>query len=106
VTDDVIGKLEDFAITSNRYKSLTVFQWYASDSCRQITIEDDKGYTVTLNGVQNGVAIKQWKEPEWKNTSCTSLPCTVTAPGKDYYLIKIKTDAGAVPSGYLKATCF
>jgi len=106
-SNDVTGKIGDFAITSNSYKSLTLFQWYASDSCRQITIEDDMGYAVTLNGVQNGVAIKQWEEPKWENASyCTSLPCTVTAPGKDYYLIKIKTDAGAVPNGYLKATCF
>ncbi len=104
-----VGKTQDWAITYNSHKSLTVFQWYASDSCSRVSIGDDGGNAVMLNGAENEVAIKLWDADDsgWTKTSCNSLPCPVTAPGKGYYyLIKIKTDAGAVQSGYLKATCF
>lgn len=101
------GKTEDLAITFNSHKSLTVFQWYASDSCSRVSISDKMGNAVALDGVQNEVAIKLWYVDDWDGTSCTSLPCPITAPqGENYYLVKIKTDADAVRSGQLKMICF
>jgi N-acetylmuramoyl-L-alanine amidase len=101
------GKTQDLAVTFNSHKSLTVFQWYASDSCPRVSISDKMGNAVALDGVQNEVAIKLWYVDDWDGTSCTSLPCPITAPqGENYYLVKIKTDADAVRSGQLKMICF
>ncbi len=101
------GKTQDWAVTYNGHKSLTVFQWYASDSCTRVSLRDNGGNTVTLNGQENEVALKLWHERDWTQTACSSLPCSVSATqGEGYYLIKIKTESNAVPSGVLKASCF
>jgi len=100
------GKTEDFVITSDSHKSLTVFQWYASDSCSQVRISDrwDENAVMPLT---DEVAFKLWNSAEkWKASGCSSIPCFITAPSNGYYLVKIKTDPGAVPNGQLKMTCF
>jgi hypothetical protein len=105
------GKTKDWAITFNQHKSLTVFQWYVSDSCPRVTISNAKANSsaVMLNGVGNEVAIKVWYEKEWEKPpiACNGLlPCTVTASQRgEYYLIKIKTEPNAVSGGELEAKC-
>ncbi len=99
------GGTEDWAVTFNSKNSLTVFQWEAkAPSCDQLTLIDGAGATVSLSG-DNGVMIKQWNADTWSQNLCTKLPCTTTAPGQGYYLLKIKSASNAVPSGQIKATC-
>jgi len=100
------GKTADVVPTFESHKSLSSFQWYASSSCSKLNIF--AGGAVSLNG-DNEVAIKRWNADSngWSGNLCSSLPCTVSPPNDSsgYFIVKVKTNAGAVPSGYLNAKC-
>ena len=96
-----VGK--DYAVTYNSKKSFTTFQWYASDICSKVKI---KGYKESSSSI-NEVAIKKWNDSSWSSNKCgNSLPCTISAPKLDkYYIIKVKSNANAIKSGYLQTEC-
>ena len=97
-----IGVMEDYVVTYNAHKSFSTFQWYTSNECKKLLIE---GYNEASSRV-NEVKIKGWSAKDWSNNKCTSLPCTIDAPRVDnYYIVKIKSDANAIKTGYLHAQC-
>ena len=101
------GKTRDWAVTFNAHKSLTVFQWYASQDCYSLTISDDDENTVLLDGTYNEVKYKLWDDDQkkWSDNQCNKLPCTFSVASDDYYIVKVKSEANAIPSGYLHAEC-
>jgi len=95
-----VGK--DYAVTYSGHKSFTTFQWYASDSCRKVRI---KGVSESNSHI-NEVSIKVWDDKDWTTKCTSSLPCTISAPKvPEYYIIKIKSDANDIKSGYLQTEC-
>lgn len=113
-TGSLISKLEDrnfesagvgkdYAATYNTKKSFTTFQWYTSDNCRKVKIQ---GYKES-SSVVNEVAFKEWNASSWTSSKCdNSLPCTIVAPKiGNYFIIKVKSNAGAIGTEYLQAEC-
>lgn len=92
-----IGK--DLAVTLDSHKSLTSFQWDTT-SCQQITITDGG----SSSPVDASIDIKGWSEASWE-TVCHELPCTIDKSAGNYYILKIKSDVGAITQGEIKANC-
>lgn len=94
------GTKKDIAVTYSAHRSLTVFQWYRGSSCMKVNIKDGAGAIAA-----GFVSKKLWNEQDFGPSTCTQLPCTVDAPSDGYYLIKVKSDDNAMPSGQLSAVC-
>jgi len=92
-----IGK--DLAVTFDSNKSLTSFQWDTS-SCKQLTITNGG----TSYATDASVDIKVWNEPNWE-TVCHELPCIIDKSDSDYYVLKIKSDIGAITQEEIKVEC-
>lgn len=100
------GKTVDSAPTFDKHKSFTSFQWSPSSSCKQLKIFEKSHPSQIIDFTDdNEVAIKQWNSNEWTQ-QCLQLPCIIDAPSIDqFYIVKAKTNAGAISSGYLQAQC-
>ena len=95
-----VGATEDYAVTYSTHRSLTVFQWYSSSSCSKVIVGDSGGA-----GATGSVSMKEWSALDFGAEICSRLPCTVSTASNGYFLIKVKSEANAVPSGRLSATC-
>lgn len=100
------GVKQDWAVTFSQNKAMSIFQWQPSDACPKIRIDASYGGGSSYAPV-NQVSMKRWYEASWPNTNlCTQLPCTIDAPSKNgYFILKVKTNAGAVESGHIHASC-
>jgi len=96
---------KDYAVAFDSEKSLTSFQWYSSSSCSKLKIKNAR--SSSINSPIESIHIKGWAEKDWGNNKCGStLPCTLDAPdGDGYYVIKVKSDAGAIRFGTIEAQC-
>jgi hypothetical protein len=102
---DEFGIDKDYAVTFDSKNSLTSFQWYASNDCSKLKITNAR--SSTINSAINEINIKEWDEENWSSNKCSSsLPCTIDAPnGNGFYVLKIKSNAGAIRFGTLAAQC-
>ncbi|MEY3199334.1 MAG: Peptidase family [Bacteroidota bacterium] len=109
------GKTSDFVPTFDTKKSFTTFQWQTTSSCSKLKLSSTSNINVAFNSItDNEVGLKEWNALDWQKQACIGLPCKISAPsvGK-YYIVKVKTDAGAMTgtsgsssnSGYLNAQC-
>ncbi len=109
------GKTSDFVPTFDTKKSFTTFQWQTTSSCSKLKLSSTSNINVAFNSItDNEVGLKEWNALNWEKQACIGLPCNISAPsiGK-YYIVKVKTDAGAMTgtsgssnnSGYLNAQC-
>jgi len=101
-----IGK--DDAVTFNSHNSLTTFQWDTT-KCKKIKITNNGRDTYTPNV---SVKMKSWSSPgydaynkELWEEKCDSLPCTVTNDAANYYILKVKSSAGAIDNDLLRTIC-
>ncbi len=100
------GRTLDWAQTSNEYDGETAFQIESSAECKQVTIRDRK-YKDNIIKIEK-ILYKGWNEVNWKQSDCTSLPCTLNTYFKDdgrtdYMLVNVKTKAGE--NNNLSAQC-
>jgi len=94
------GIEKDLAITFSQHNSLTSFQWLANNKCPRLEIS-----SVTGGAARADVATKVWNQANNAySPKCTSLPCQISADA-NFYIVKIKSEANAIPGGGLKAIC-
>lgn len=95
------GHSRDWAVTFRTKKSLTSFQWDTTN-CKKVKITNG----TTSNDTKATVDMKSWSESnkEYKN-KCTSLPCIIEKNSNNYYILKIKSDAGIVSKGFIQVEC-
>jgi hypothetical protein len=104
--NNTTGKTQDWAITFDSNKAITAFQWDVSASCSSLHLESNwYGEDGEVPVVQ--VDMKGWSTESWPNNHLCSgkLPCDIDAPSINYYIVKIKTKDGAIPSGRIHASC-
>jgi hypothetical protein len=104
--DKTTGKTQDWAITFDSNKAITAFQWDVSASCTSLHLESSwNGEDGEVSVIQ--VDMKGWASESWSdNHLCNGkLPCDIDAPSIDYYIVKIKTKGGAIPSRRIHASC-
>lgn len=112
----------DSAISYSGHNSFTAFQWQTNYKCQKLKIgvQDDWKASDKVAYVQE-VKIKPWSAKDWDSqTLCNGkLPCIIQSPKisndghnidySNYYIIKIKSKAGSIPSNdgkrYIKAEC-
>jgi len=107
------GSDKDSAIAYSSHKSINLFQWYVSDKCRKLKIGVQKGWKISDEKIStNGINIKSWASKKWNsNNYCNGkLPCTINVSNKGYYILKVKTNAGVIPTHdsekrHIMATC-
>jgi len=112
------AKTADIVPTFDTKKSFSSFQWRTTTACSRLELyPPNNGMTVYLDSsssAKNEVSLKLWNSPTWQTqSSCTSLPCTISAPSiGEYYIVKVKTNAGALTgtsgvtnNGYVNAKC-
>lgn len=105
-TEDA-GVRQDWAIAFNQHKAMSIFQWQPSEACSSLLIDTKFGGDDDDFANVNQVDIKPWSATSWSGENlCSQLPCIIDDPSNgNYYILKIKTNAGAVKSGYIHASC-
>jgi N-acetylmuramoyl-L-alanine amidase len=97
------GMTADWTETFDKHQSLTSFQWLKSYNCKKLRLsEQGSSKKVSLNGV----FIKKWDQENWGDNQCSSLPCVLSPSTNEYFVIKIKSNAGVISHDkYLQAEC-